>query len=279
MELVILGTAAAESWPAPFCLCPACEEARRRGGPNLRSRSGALIDDDLKIDFNADTVLHMQRSGRNLSGVHTLLFTHQHSDHVVASELEWTARPYTLTPPAAIEVRGNRQVLEQVRGQFGGEGGDTKNLDLRPMEAGDHFVTDHGDEVWAMPADHVTGATVLRIRRGGGTGGGGKTVFYGHDSGLYPAATLDTLGDGIVLDIALLDCTNGGAASSNRGHMGVGGIVRMTDELRRRGAIADHTRVIATHFSHNGGLLHEELVAALVPRGIEVAFDGMVVSV
>jgi phosphoribosyl 1,2-cyclic phosphate phosphodiesterase len=49
------------------------------------------------------------------------------------------------------------------------------------------------------------------------------------------------------------------------------------DELRTRGAITDTTRVIATHFSHNGGLLHEELVRAFLPYRIEVAFDGMVV--
>jgi phosphoribosyl 1,2-cyclic phosphate phosphodiesterase len=48
---------------------------------------------------------------------------------------------------------------------------------------------------------------------------------------------------------------------------------------RRRGAITDSTRVIATHFLHNGGLLHEELIQTLLPHGIEVTFDGMVVRV
>src|SRR5690606_14010988 len=113
-------------------------------------------------------------------------------------------------PPARIEVRGNRQTLAGIRDHFGGDAGVPKALDLRPMEAGDHFTTDAGDQVWAMPAAHVEGATVLRIRRGG------KTVFYGHDSGLYPAATLETLSDGIELDIALLDCTSGGMTTENR---------------------------------------------------------------
>ena len=109
MELVLLGTAAAEGWPGPFCLCEACEEARKRRGPNVRSRSGALVDDELKIDFSPDTVSQLQRTGRNLSRVKTILFTHQHSDHVVASEMEWCVTPFTLTPPA-----WKIEVIEQV---------------------------------------------------------------------------------------------------------------------------------------------------------------------
>jgi phosphoribosyl 1,2-cyclic phosphate phosphodiesterase len=59
--------------------------------------------------------------------------------------------------------------------------------------------------------------------------------------------------------------------------MGVNGVVKMAEELRRRGAVTDKTKLIATHFSHNGGLLHEELVEAFLPHNIAVAFDGMIV--
>lgn len=273
MELVVLGTAAAEGWPAPFCLCPACEGARRRGGPNLRSRSGALVDDDLKIDFNADTVLHMQRARRSLAKVRTILFTHQHSDHIVPEELEWAAKPFTNTPPEEpIAVFGNAEVTGMIRAAFSDLA--KRNLDLRPpLLPLVPVTTPAGDEILPLPADHAPGALLLRVTRNG------QTLFYGHDSGLYPEATLDALGEGPPLDIALLDCTYGGQDTRNRGHMGVGGVVQMAEELRRRGAITDRTRVIATHFSHNGGLLHEDLVRAFLPHGIEVAFDGMVVDV
>ena len=52
----------------------------------------------------------------------------------------------------------------------------------------------------------------------------------------------------------------------------------MVTELRRRKAIVDHTRVIATHFSHGGKWMHEELVRYFLPYGIEVAYDGMVID-
>lgn len=276
MELLLLGTAAAEGWPAPFCECLHCTEARRRGGPNLRARSGALVDDDLKIDFSADTVLHMQRCGRSLAGMKTLVFTHQHADHIMPPELRWMAAPFTQTPPPQpIALYGNSQVMALMREEFAAFPPLGRFLQLHQLEPFQLATTAEGDEILPLPADHVEGALLLRITRSASRGG--KTLFYGHDSGLYPEATLDALGAAGPLDIVLMDCTSGGQTTGNRGHMDIRGVARMAEELRGRGAITGTTRVIATHFSHNGGLLHEELVQALLPYGIEVGFDGMVV--
>lgn len=272
MRLQLLGTAAAEGWPAPFCTCEACEEARRRGGANIRTRSGALLDDDFKIDLCADTLVQMQRHGRHLAKIKTLVFTHQHSDHIAPDELTWASKPFTNTPPLnPIEIFANKEALAILRDKFPDPA--RQNLEYQQLSALEEVTTAQGDKILPMPADHVAGAFVLRIQRGG------KTIFYGHDSGLYPPETLNALSDGTLLDIALFDCTNGGAPSSNRGHMGIEGVVQMAAELRSRGAVTDKTRLIATHFSHNGKLCHEELTRAFLPHGIEVAFDGMVIEV
>jgi phosphoribosyl 1,2-cyclic phosphate phosphodiesterase len=274
LELLLLGTGAAEGWPAPWCICPNCEEARRRGGPNLRSRSGALIDDVLKVDYSADTLLHMQQCRRSLAQIKTLVFTHQHSDHVLPEELIWIRPPFTQTPPSTpIALYGNAQVLALVNGVIAKHPALGDYFELHRLKAHRQVTTATGDEILPLPADHVEGALVLRITRNG------KTLFYGHDSGLYPQVTLDALTAGPTLNIVLLDCTSGGQKTTNRGHMSVEGVVLMAEELRRRGAITDSTRVIATHFSHNGGLLHEELVHTFLPHRIEVAFDGMTVRV
>lgn len=271
MELLLLGTGAAEGWPAPYCDCAACQEARRRGGPNVRSRSGALIDDDLKIDHNSDTVVHMQRERRSLANLRTILFTHQHYDHFSPYELEWTARPYTNTPPREpVVCFGNESVVQDMQRICYQPRYNVEARLMRPLEA---FTTPEGDTVLPMPADHAHGALVLRITRNG------KSVFYGHDSGCYPNPTLDALGDGVRLDIALFDCTSGGLQTDNRGHMDIQGVLRMKGELARRNAITDDTHCIATHLSHNGKLLHEELVRAFQPHAIEVAYDGMTIRV
>lgn len=276
MEVVILGTAAAEGWPAPFCLCPHCQEARHRGGVNIRARSGVLVDDDLKIDFGPDTVAQMLRTGRSLAGVRTILVTHQHSDHLVPSELEWAIKPFTQTPSSApIELFANAESVALIQEGLKHRPQALAQFVIRTIRAGDRFATAAGDDVWALPADHCAGAMLFRVRRRRD----GRVYFHGHDSGLYPAATLGTLSDGVKIDVAIMDCTNGQLQLGDRGHMGIDAVVRMRDELRRRGALADGARVIATHFSHNGGLLHEELVRAFLPHGIEVAFDGMAIRV
>ena len=87
MKFQYLGTAAAEGWPAVFCRCEACEEAARRGGKNIRTRSQALINDDLLLDLPPDTYLHKLQQGLDLSAVAHLVITHWHMDHFYPQEL------------------------------------------------------------------------------------------------------------------------------------------------------------------------------------------------
>jgi len=271
MQLCILGTAAAEGWPAPFCVCDACEEARKRGGSNLRTRAGALIDDDLKIDFGPDTLVQMQLTGRHLHNVKTLIFTHQHSDHLSPSELGWCIQPYSATPPEKIDVYAPAPVIEILQRECSEKV--LSVLDLHLLTPNESVITTQGDRILPLPADHVKGAVTLLITRGN------KTVFYGHDSGLYPDETLDRLEKNGAIDLVLMDCTSGSLTQYNRGHMSVLGVEQMRDELKKRGVITDKTRVVATHFSHNGKWLHEDLLAHFTPRNIEVAYDGMTLEV
>ena len=87
MKLKYLGTAAAEAVPAPFCGCEVCERARERGGRNVRTRSQALLDGRLLIDFPADTYLHALREGLRLYEIGSCIVTHCHSDHLYPGDL------------------------------------------------------------------------------------------------------------------------------------------------------------------------------------------------
>ncbi len=58
MKLTYLGTGAAEGVPSLFCQCDNCKQSRALGGRNIRSRSQALINGELLIDFPADTFWH-----------------------------------------------------------------------------------------------------------------------------------------------------------------------------------------------------------------------------
>lgn len=271
MKLTLLGTAAAEGWPAPFCRCDACRQARLLGGRNIRSRSGALVDGDLKIDWGPDTVSQIQRLGLDLAGLRTLIFTHQHCDHIVASELEWTTPPSTLTPPAVpIAVYGNAPVLAMLRAEFPNPA--AQNLELHLLEPLVPVVTPTGDEVLPLPARHAPQALLLRLTRGG------RHLLYGHDTGLFPDETIAALA-GTPLHAALFDCTLGGVHSGYRGHMDIEEVLQTIERLRSVGTITQETTLVATHFSHNGALLHEALVERFAPHGVRVAYDGLVITV
>jgi phosphoribosyl 1,2-cyclic phosphate phosphodiesterase len=271
-EMLLLGTAAAECWPAPFCACDACRRARNLKGPNLRLRSGALIDNDLKIDFGPDTVAQMQSLARDLVSVKTILLTHEHGDHLCTTELEWASRPYTLTPASQpIQVFGNARVLSEIRRLFPNP--IEQNLDLRLLEPFREIATAAGDIVLPLPANHCPDALLLHITRNQ------KTLFYGHDSGHYPRPTLEALAKGPKIDLALFDCTYGPQPSNNQNHMNTEGVIQMIQELRSRNALSPNAKCIATHFSHNGGASHEELLNIFAGHQIDVAFDGMKIQI
>lgn len=81
MKFQYLGTAAAEGIPAIFCQCENCEKIRKKGGKNIRTRSQAIINDDLLIDFNADSYIHFLNNNIDTSKIKYCLITHTHSDH------------------------------------------------------------------------------------------------------------------------------------------------------------------------------------------------------
>ena len=81
MKLKFLGTAAAEAAPALFCDCDYCEKARKAGGKNIRTRSQSVINDELLIDFPADTYLHVLHQGLPLHKIYHCIITHSHQDH------------------------------------------------------------------------------------------------------------------------------------------------------------------------------------------------------
>jgi len=270
MEIVLLGTAAAEAWPAPFCRCDACQEARRRGGKSIRTRSGALIDSSVKVDFGPDTSSQMQREGRDLWAVTTLIFTHGHDDHFTPAELQYRKPMFVAGDlPATLHVYGSAEVMDALRAAYvdAEEIGAEFHAPLTPLAP---VVTSDGTEILPLPATHVPGTLLLRLTRNG------KSVFYGHDTGEIPEETVRAL-SGSPLDLAIFDCTYGATDHESVVHMGLAAVVRTIERLRKVGAVTDKTRLMGTHISHHSGLLHEPLEERLRPHGIDLAYDGLTI--
>ena len=73
MKIKILGSGGGEGYPATFCTCEHCEEARKVKGKSLRSLSQTFINDDLLIDFPLDTDAHTVKYGINLGKIENIL--------------------------------------------------------------------------------------------------------------------------------------------------------------------------------------------------------------
>lgn len=272
MDLTVLGTAAAEAWPAPFCVCEACREAARRGGKDLRRRANYQLGTDIHIDWGPDAYHCMLAFGIDYSPLRHLLVTHPHQDHWTPVDLLWRRRGFAKLPEEShLTVYGNALVGERLRQTVRAPLSEL-SMDYRRIREFEQL--DLGSAIATpLPASHAPdeGAFIFLIDVGG------SRVLIGHDTGWFPEATWEYLA-GAEMSVALLDCTYG-TADRREGHMGGQGVIDTMLCLREIGAVTDNSRIIATHFSHNCLSLHDELLRFFSPHGIECAFDGMRISI
>lgn len=266
-EILFCGTAAAEAWPALFCTCEACARARERGGKDVRARAAYMLGDRVRIDFGPDSCAQMHRFGLAYERLEHLLVTHSHDDHWFPRDLTYRRKGFSVAPSEPLHIWGNAKVAAKFE------------------------ATGHGWEECGLAFHRV--APWERVDLGGGLGAipvlaahdrseecvnyvldlAGRAALVGHDTGWYDEAAWEFLGRR-PLSLVILDCTYG-SMDESRGHLGSPSVVRARDELAKRGALADGARVVATHFSHNGGWLHEDLERYFAPHGIEVGYDGL----
>ena len=99
------------------------------------------------------------------------------------------------------------------------------------------------------------------------------------DTGWHPDETwkeLKKISSEKRFDLVIMDCTGGSKRlGKSAGHLGIEELIEMKEKLSAQGNLTENCRFIATHFSHGGSLSHQELEKILLPKGIEVAFDGM----
>jgi phosphoribosyl 1,2-cyclic phosphate phosphodiesterase len=61
--------------------------------------------------------------------------------------------------------------------------------------------------------------------------------------------------------------------------MGIPDNIKIKERMTKTGAADNATKFILTHFSHNGGLLHEQLIELVRPYEFQIAYDGFEVYV
>jgi phosphoribosyl 1,2-cyclic phosphate phosphodiesterase len=274
MKFKYLGTAAAEGIPAVFCECDNCLLAKKHGGKNIRTRSQAVVDDQLLIDFPADTYYHTLKYGINLSAFQHCLITHTHSDHFYPLELEMRSPAYSTLkderPP--LTIYGTRPVGELM-----------SNLKTHSSRIAFHEIAPFdtfdlaGYQVTPLKAEHdqFSGAVLYIIKKGE------KTIFYANDTGYFGDQTWAYLErERPYLNLVSLDCTEAFGDMDYNVHMNVEKCIRVRDKLIAIGCADEKTAFYLNHFSHNGKDVTYQVFCPLAKeKGFLVSYDGLEIEV
>lgn len=270
MKITYYGTAASEGWPGIFCQCDVCRKARLLGGKNIRTRSQALINDDLLLDLPPDNYLHSLFYGLETDKIRTLLITHSHSDHFYPEDLEFLEEPYSHTYPDILQVYGNEAVEQGIlraRKRLGGE----KDRFLFHRAEGNVPFSVGEYTVLPLYASHAREERCLFYW----IAQGNKSVLYAHDTGALTQENLDVLAQVPgKLSLVSLDCTSQKERDGGY-HMGLLDAAEQKDRLLARGLADEHTIWVVNHFSHNGGWLHEEMDEQARKYGMRASYDGL----
>lgn len=276
MKFKFLGTAAAEALPGPFCACERCRAAREEGGRSIRGRSQALIDDQLLIDFPADTAYRSLLGMVDLLNVKHCLITHPHQDHLYVDEAAMLqpgfSHPANEIPLTFYGTKANLAPFRTPNLRATLESGRVVLKEITPFVP---FTVDRYTVV-AFPANHGTEEPVFYQISDGET-----TVLYAHDTGYFFDEVWTWLEQHKPLyDLITLDCTGGNFPEGFRdGHMRVGVCAEVRDRLQQMGCLNTNAFAFVNHFTHNCVGTHSELVAQAKPFGFDVSYDNCEISI
>ncbi len=284
MIITFLGTAAANAFPEAFCRCRNCTHARILGGPSLRKRSSALINDDLLIDLGPDIMAASQMHGCSLDKVRYCLQTHPHADHLDLSHLLSRSPAYGVIGAPVLDVYASRETLERATRTFerdlasysllSPEAEKDLNLKIHQIPPLERFIVGPYSVV-AFPANHAPGmgAMLYAIEING------RTVFYGTDTATLFEQTWRAFRQlEMRFDVVILDHTYG-PEQPGSDHLNANQVIEHADRMRAEGLVRSHTRIFATHIAHEGNPAHPDLTAFANQHGYDVAYDALVLKV
>ena len=285
MEIRILGSGGSEGIPAFLCQCRICEEARRRGGREIRQNAcahvtlasglGILLDMPPQFKMAWD---HCRLDQEKLAAI---LITHRHQDHTLGLKYLIDAVPengfrqartMTVYLPTDVLTDRIRQLDPKNDYPLGGRRGPF--VEFLPVEAYRKI---------ALGSCSVTPLETNHLRlRGDGTGSGwenfgylfedsdGTRMAYMLDAQIdLPDRTFEVLSEAR-LDCLIFECTFK-QLNPPVGHTDIQGLIQIGRRFSPRA-------LIATHISHQN-LGHHDLVNLLAGEGIRVAYDGMRIKV
>lgn len=286
--MLFLGTGAAEGIPSPFCRCKICENARKKGGKEVRMRSSFRVSKELLIDFGPDLFAGCVKTGTDLYDLKYLLITHTHEDHLDIGNL--FLKPMISRGNGEklhIYLNGDAYRFLEAIDRMGYDGKQNffaeemkKDYEFHRLEffqkyqIGEFEVTPIKGE---HPAHFEKNAAGYLIRQKD------KTEFlYALDTGYYSEEALQFL-KGHKLDRFILECTFGSAMRGDKpySHLDLHSCIKLCDRLYEQGTLSDASEVYLTHINQEQEYTHEDLEELcrrereIKPYRIYVAYDSL----
>lgn len=274
MKIKYLGTAAAEGIPAIFCECDTCKRAVALGGRNIRTRSQAIIDDTLLIDFPADTYMHYLKWGVPINKIKACIITHSHADHLYPLEIEMRKRGFSHleddSPLVFYSDESGYNALNSVVKDYNISKDDVRPVKIEPFKS---FET-RGYTVTPVRATHdpASDPVIYAIEKDS------KSLLYANDTSEPCEESMDCLKSlGRPFNVISLDCTEANLENIGYiGHMNLNKCDRLRERFIRDRIADENTVFILNHFSHNGvDVLYDEFSKIAGKRGFITSFDGM----
>ncbi len=250
-QLIFLGTGTSVGVPSIGCDCPTCTSDNPKNKRMRCSLALGLPEGNLLIDTTPDLRTQLLREGIGI--VHSVLFTHDHADHLFGLDdvrifAYYLGQPLPTYCEDFVEARIRKSFDYAFAPEAASYGGGVPQLAFRRITT-EPFVA-LGQRI--IPIRLVHGRfRVLGFRFG--------NIAYCTDTNSIPAESLPLL-EG--LDVLILDALR---PRPHETHFGLDEAVAVAEKLRPK-------RTFFTHMSHE--LEHEATNAAL-PAGMELAYDGL----
>lgn len=283
MKITFLGTAAATACPLVFCRCATCQQAWLRGGKDKRRRSSVLIDDDLLIDLGPDLMSAAFDFGVDVSRIRYWLQTHAHSDHFDAGHLITRIPDYAAVDTRPLDLCASPETLLHMSEHLAREEyGATlltpewqKRLNVIPhsMRHGD-MIELGGRRITAVESSHDPrdGSLLWVIEDAE------STFLYATDTMQFTDNALTLFrARGFRFGAMAIDHTYG-PGTPGGGHLCADEVISEIERLHTAGVLNPTCRIFATHISHEGMPLYDELSAFAAAHGYEIAWDGLSVT-
>lgn len=251
-KLILLGTGTSVGVPAIGCGCDTCQSENPR---NKRTRSSAIFglpEGNLLVDTSPD--LYQQLIREKIGIVHSVIYTHEHSDHVMGFD---DLRLFQFYLGHPVPVYCNENVAKRLKQAFSyafaerisTHAGSAPAVDMHQIDTDPIELL--GSNIIPIPLKHGPHFDVLGFRVG--------NVSYCTDVNSIPESSFALL-EGT--EVLVLDALR---AEPHATHFSIDQAIEVA---RRIGAKK-------TWFTHCACKVNYEVVNPTLPEGIEIAYDGL----